>query len=93
MSTRAFQASEHPHGRVTPELYKRLLAAKALPAAHHRSAGGDMVMGGAPAGAMGSGDTDSAMEQHLEELLADLSDDDIRELAALAEAMHADGGM
>lgn len=81
-----------PDGKVTPQLYQRLLALKALPAPHKRSAGGDMGMGGMPGGQMDTGDTDSAMEQHLEELLAGLSDDDIRELAALAEAMHADGG-
>lgn len=38
-------------------------------------------------------DDESALEAHLEDLCAGLSDDDLNELAALAEAMHADGGM
>jgi len=42
---------------------------------------------------MASPDSESALEAHLEDLVSGLSDDDINELAALAEAMHADGGM
>lgn len=81
-------------GKVTPEFYARLLATKTLPKAHHRAAGGDMHQGAGPGPMMpDAGDMDPAMEQHLEDLLGGLSDDELQELAALAEAMHADGGM
>lgn len=81
-------------GKVTPEFYARLLAMKALPKAHHRAAGGDMSTGMGSGPMMpDTGDVDPVMEQHLEDLLGGLSDDEIQELVALAEAMHADGGM
>jgi hypothetical protein len=41
-----------------------------------------------PDGAM----TEADMEQHLADLLSGLTADELDELAALAEAMHADGG-
>lgn len=76
-------------GQVTPDLLKQLTAAKNLPAksATHKARSAD------PMQPMDTGPSDSQLESHLEDLLAGLSDDDINELAALAEAMHADGGM
>jgi hypothetical protein len=35
---------------------------------------------------------DSEAEQHLMDLLADMSDDEIEELAAIAEAIHGEDG-
>lgn len=41
---------------------------------------------------MAQPDPDAEMENHLCDLLAGLSDDEIKEVSALVEAMHADGG-
>jgi Putative peptidoglycan binding domain len=80
-------------GKVTPELYQRLLGLKALPTpGHHRSMGGDMTTPAGP-GPAAPADADSEMEQHLEDLLGGLPEDEIAEITALVEAMHANGGM
>lgn len=67
-------------GQVDENLIKQVSAMKSLPV--HRSSTPDM----------GTDMTDDDSEAMLQDLLAGLSDEDIRELADLAEAMHEDGG-